>query len=511
MLRDGILNHHSLKPGFRVFALLSILVIATGCATLPEQEKNYDAVYSPQQLRDDLKFIDEQLRSIHPNLFYRQSNSEYQKRFQQTYDNLSWPRNRRRFYTTIMPLVASFQDTHIQLQLPKSEFLNFATQQGPFPLKVLITDNEMIVLSDEQELPTIPVGAIITEINNFKVADLLPLLEKMVPAETETGRIRLVQVHLPELLWAFFPDQDRYTITYEWRGKSHSESLHPLLHRIDPESFGPYAPTSHYGAIPIDDKTSILWLNDFNENYDDFENFINSFFTKLRADGKQNLILDLRYNRGGVTDNLKLLLSYLSDRPVNWAHYATLKVSSAFKDQHSQLVDDTKSEKYTSYLGWLPMEYLNLWQWELLFSSEGDVLETSLDPVVKNLPNYFKGNIIVLSNGYCFSACAALVSNLKNHGLATVIGESPGSYVGRQFGYPVEVKLPNTGLILSVPAMEFVLHHNVGNHRYLKPDHKVTRRKMDVMMGYDVVFQAALELIKLREQYKELPNITNIN
>jgi hypothetical protein len=409
-------------------------------------------------------------------------------------------------------LLASFQDSHIQLQLPTSEFIRFASEQGAFPLKVLLSDNQVIVLADEQSLPTIPVGAEIRRINNVPVEELIPLLGRMVPAETETGRQRLVQVHMPELLWAFFPESDSYDIDYYWRGNILRETLEPRLLN-EPVTVAAATPeiTSHYGDIAIDSNTTMLWLNDFNEQSDRFRDYLEELFVELRESNKKNLVLDLRYNKGGITDNLKQLLSYLTPRSIKWADSASLKISDAFKRQHSQLVDTTKSQKYTAYFGWLPMEYLTLWQWELLFSSEGDLLETSIETVVESQENYFTGDVIVLSNGYCFSACAALVSNLKSHKLATIIGEEPGSYIGSQFGYPVDVKLPNTGLILTVPAMEVVLHKDVGIREDLSPDHRVTRRKMDVRMGYDVVLLAALELIKLREQAKRLSNSAELH
>lgn len=483
-------------------AVLVILLglFLTGCATTPSENRRYDVVYSPNQLKDDLAFIDDKLRSIHPNLFSRQTEARYNSSYDKTYKAINTPSNRREYFTNISPLLASFQDTHIQLQLPVEEFTRFSTEQGLFPLKVLITQGKLIVIADEQDLPTIPVGAEITKINGVSTDQLLPLLGQLVPSETETGRVRLIQVHLPKLLWASFPDQNQYEVTYQWRDREFVELLMPDLNMedaVEPPRSMPLR--SSYGTRTIDAKTSLLWLNDFNESYSDFSDFLQNYFTELRTENKTNLILDLRYNQGGLTDNLKLLLSYLSPRPINWAERARLRVSSEFKDQHSDLVSSTKSDKYTAYLGWLPMEYLNLWQWELLLSSEGDLLETDINPLVENQDMYFKGNIVVLSNGYCFSACAALLSNLQSHDLAIILGESPGSYIGTQYGYPIQVRLPNTGLKLSLPAMEIILHEDVGSTKKLEPNVAIARTKMDVIKNQDIVLKKALEIIREKQ------------
>ena len=489
---------------FRQLAITLALgvLLLSGCASVPDEPVSYDVVYTPEQLRDDLKFIDQSLRTIHPNLFSRQTEEDYLNTYAATFGALSSPSNRREYFNSIAPLLASFQDTHIQLQLPVEEFRKFSAQQGLFPLKVLISEGSFIVIADEQDLPTIPVGAEILTINDVSVADLMPQLSQLVPSETETGRLRLIQVHLSKLLWAVFPEANTYTITYRWRDRVFTEPLSPELsvpvaEVLEPETSPEII--SNYGSRSINDSTTLLWLNDFNEDSAVFEEYLENLFSKLREDNKSHLILDLRYNQGGLTDNLKLLLSYLSPRPINWAERARLRVSSDFKKQHAQLIDSTKSDKYTAYLGWLPMEYLNLWQWELLFSTEGDVLETDIDPVVENNEMYFQGDVVVLSNGYCFSACAALLSNLQNHNLATIMGESPGSYIGRQFGYPIQIKLPNTGLMLSLPAMEIILHEDVGLTKNLEPDHEVSRTQQDVINDRDVVLNSALDLIGMKE------------
>jgi len=481
---------------------ISTLLWMVACVAIPEQRTARDqVVFSPQQLRDDLKFIDTQLLSIHPEPFARLAITEYRKQYQSTYQNLSWPRNRQRYYEALLPLISKFQDTHIQLNFPDTEYNNFIKTKGEFPLTVLNTDNTLVVLSDNQGLPTVPVGAEIRTINKIPSSKLLAAMGQMVPAETESGRNRLVQVQFPRLLWSYFSGAIDYEIEFLWRGKVIKQKLtNAQLTELQLNSIQQRRQGSHYGVITVDNDTTMLWMNDFNERYDVFEEFLEQLFSDLRIQGKKNLILDLRYNEGGITDNLALLLSYLAPKSLNWADKASLKISAAFKRQHEQLIGHTKDEKYSRYLGWLPMEYLNFWQWEILFAENGEQFQTEIAPVLNKEERYFQGEVIVLSNGYCFSACAALVATLSKNDLATIIGEPPGSYVDTQYGYPVKIRLPNTGLVLTMPSMKFVLNKDADLKQVLEPDHSVKRRKMDVLMGRDIVFQAALELIRLRQE-----------
>lgn len=488
---------HSLSSMRKIIVvILSLFVVA--CVALPEQKTPLEEIiFSPEQMRQDLMFIDQQLRKIHPNPFSRNDLTAYRKGYFDTYNNLSWPRNRHRFYRAILPFVSNFQDTHIQLQLPSEEYQRYSESYGLFPLKVLLVDKQMVVLEDLQELPTVPVGAEIREINTIPVPELVAALQSFISAENESGKTRLIQVHLPELLWSYFPGKTRYTVKFYWRGKLITETLEATPKSLTP--VGDKRVKSHYGDISVDANTSVLWLNDFNEDSDRFEDYLDDFFSRLRKEQKTHLILDLRYNEGGVTDNIRQLLTYLTPEPIRWAEEARLKVSKAFKNQNNRLVGDTKDEKYTPYLGWLPLEYLNLWQWEILFASEGDILTTEIDVIESEQENFFTGEIIILSNGYCFSACAAMVASLQKANIATVIGESPGGFVDKQYGYQVQVKLPNTGLLLSIPSVEFILAKDAAHKEVITPHYPVTRRRIDVLSATDIVFQAALEYIKLQK------------
>ena len=162
--------------------------------------------------------------------------------------------------------------------------------------------------------------------------------------------------------------------------------------------------------------------------------------------------------------------------------------------EHSVLLENAKHEKYGNYLDWLPVEYLNLLQWEILFASDGEWLDADIKPVVSDKEEVFKGKVFVLSNGYCLSACASLTAILQDNDLATIIGEAPGNLTNVQYGYPVSVELPNTELQLIIPAMKFVLDGDKNNLYKRRPDYPIERQKKDVISGKDPIFNLALEL-----------------
>jgi len=469
-----------------------------GCASISEQNQainKSDKIYTPTELKQDLKFLNNALQQIHPEPFARLDADLYKANYQQVYQDLSWPQRRQDFYRRVTPLITQFSEVHTRILYPQEEYQRLIEEYGSFPLAVLYSSDGLIVVADQQQPEQVPVGAEIVAINDIPIDTILEKFQQYVPGETDSGQRRMIQMEFSKLLWGVYQIRSDYQVDYLWQGKIFQKSLQGLIRKKPSKKSDEAQPVvSHYGAIAINDQTSLLWFNDFNEQYDKFEDFLDNQFKQLEGQDR-NLILDLRYNQGGISDNLVLLLTFLTQKPVNWATEVSIKLSEPFRQQHSLLLKDTKTQKYGDYLDWLPVEYFNLWHWELLLSSNGELVESSIDSVVSDRDNYFTGKIFVLSNGYCFSACATLIATLQQNQMATIIGESPGSLTHVQYGYPVSVELPNTGLTLVVPAMKFVREmDDVNTKQVIVPDHQVERRGIDVLMGVDPVLNKALEL-----------------
>jgi len=205
-----------------IVVLFSFFVFVSGCVSIPDSENlvtKRKLIYKPKHLREDLQFLDMSLREIHPEPFARFKVSDYEKLYQQLYLDLSSPLSRNDFYRKITPLISKFSDIHTRLLFPQKEYQYILERYGKFPLAVLYSSDGLIVVADHQQIPKVPVGAELLAINNVNVVDILNKFRNYVPAETDTGQRRMIQMEFPRLLWSIYEFTSDYQVEYLWQGQ----------------------------------------------------------------------------------------------------------------------------------------------------------------------------------------------------------------------------------------------------------------------------------------------------
>ena len=480
-----------------------ILFALAGCAsmgpehtTLPvsealSQEPRAVAItqISPRLLKEELDLFKRELLAIHPDPFARIDQAEFEHEFERIKASLNYPLSRAEFFLQLAPLLASLRDVHTYLSLPKDEFGDVSLRgERLFPLAVIIHKERLLVASDLSQSPQIPTGAEIVEINNAPTDYLLKVMRSLTARETITGQDRRIQLDFSWLLSAMGYANQEYQVVYRWQGQNHRidiaglEVVKPLKSSANP--------ISYYGFSKITPRTSLLWLNDFNEKPEVFSDFLDDKFGQMADYQVENLIIDVRYNQGGLSENLKNLLSRLTSEPVFWANKGVIKVSEKLKNNHFSKTKQRREDKYSWGLQWLPLEWTDKLQHSIWWADLGETITLSLDSI-KPHEDYIPRRVWVLTNGFCYSACSLFVASVNHYQLAKTMGEKAGSLAGEQFVYPVQVKLPHSGLTLSLPTM--LLEFSPGKDvSLIEPQVQIHRTIDDISQRMDPVLNKAL-------------------
>ncbi len=485
----------------RVLIILSSVTLLAACVTTPLVDKPGAAkessssnptqtskpIIAPELLQLDVEQIINSVEQIHPEAFSVVKKHQFLQAAQRVKQSIYYPMSATEYYLRVAPLVTMLRDVHSHIAIPKQPLLaqHLSKQNSEhllFPLAVLYEANSLYVAADLSDRPSVPAGAKITSINGIPIDFMLSKMTRLIAWETETGLRRKVQIEFPWLILALGYAGETYAISYQWQQQTYTRRLpaiKPVLPATDVLSNADTSETneagkslakqssteddsaivelnsqnSFYGYSQIGEQTALLWFNDFYESPEVFESFLQQQFDKFASHGIENLIIDLRYNDGGRSQNIKSLLSYLSREPLYWSHRAEIKISQPLQALHALNTEKRRRSKFSWGLQWLPLEWTDWLQYEISWANAGEKVIVDFEPIQPADP-VFQGRITVLTNGFCYSACAAFVATVNSHGIAETIGETAGSIARVQYVYPIATRLKHSQLTLTLPTVK---------------------------------------------------------
>jgi hypothetical protein len=475
---------------------LSLSLAISGCQT---KRLNYNKikVFTPAEVKQDTDFLFRTLNEVHISPWNNISKQQFQNRINKFSDNNFWLQNRLEIYRQLAPLIAAFQESHTRLLYPSKLATADGYYRADFPLYLLSEIDGLYVAGDRTGQQQIPLGAQIKSINSVSTEQILSRMGQFVAEETESGQRRLIQMNFEQLLARELGFQAPYIVGWKLGYLETETTLSNVNIHAQTNIKKPHQSSKNksWGVENIDSATRLLWITDFEFSATEFEQFLESFFFQLAQSEVKSLIIDLRYNWGGVSENVLNLLTYLQQQPIVWAKQVNFKNTEIFRKNNNQRIKAIKKDKLGNGLNWLPVEYLSGWNWRLLLGNDGEeVSEDIQTEVIPLAENRFKGQLAVISNGHCFSACALFVDQIKQFSRGIIVGEAAGSKVGVQYGYPILVTLPNTGLQLQLPAAEI---RSAETAYKVLPDILVNRRSEDIANQRDPELAAALIALKV--------------
>jgi len=205
----------------------------------------------------------------------------------------------------------------------------------------------------------------------------------------------------------------------------------------------------------LDGKTAILTISSFNyyvwDTYPVFKAFIDSSMNIINTKKIENLIIDVRYNRGGSQHPSIYLLQHLMDKPFTY---------------YSKAEFEGKTDK--------------------IYGEE----------IIYPLENRFKGKVYFLIDGNGNSTTGHFMSIVKAHNIGTIIGEELGSNQFCTAGQTL-CRLNNTKLVISVANNTHIsTATKLPDETGILPDFFVTQSIDDYLNKVDVVKNYTLELVR---------------
>lgn len=443
------------KLGFILLALIFLSNLVFGQAQ----------IYSKQEIFEDLNFLQSQLEERHPNIEIYTEKNDFNDFFQNAVmpDSLS----AIEAYSIMASSNKVIKDGHTLFH-PNQEYLNNNNQIGFFlPIQPYWDGDKLYVFKNYSQSKELKEGIEILSINGINSKDLIHgMLDKMMRDGNNLNYPQWVlNTYFFEYYSYFYGCSDEYKLRLNdgseekdlrLQGFSKTKLLNQINYTKAKDEIGI--------CFDIDNQTSTAtltiknWDNNVLRTYykQKFIPEIKKAIQQIEDNNIENLIIDVRNNQGGNTKNSKYLLSYLLQEPFS--------IVEEYNRKKKGKLTKTKGPQFGIH---------------------------------KPLLTTFKGEVYVLINGGSFSNTGIFCSVLKKQKRATFIGEETG---GSEFvicGSPQRIKLPNTGITIELPTLQFLIKTYTKEDLHgIMPDFEVKPTIESLIKGEDEATELVVNMIK---------------
>ena len=455
---------------------------------------------SAEDLQEDALLLKKVMLDVHPGIYRYNTEEEFENHFQDFFSRLNRDMTEAEFMKILAQFTQKVKCGHTYLnpwnmreEIRERLFGGYIY----FPLGFEIHDGRLYVTKNASENNAIEPGAEILSINGFSASSILDSLHTVAKIDGSNVQAKDKLLELTAFgerdynffdyyFPLFFPMQDEmFEVTVQNFG---SEKIirhrQPSLSRTERLEIM----TSRYGEPPsgketwsldIQEETAILKLGTFAtwsfENFDAAQ-FYDSTFTLINQSGIENLVIDIRGNGGGLSENKDLLLSYLT------------KDDILCSEDKKQLIVTTQAD--SSY-----RQYVNTWD-EIIF--EGlpqsftrpyndryvELLEGSCEAIQPS-ENAFLGDVFILGNQSNVSSTFSLLNAIQKEKLGTYVGQpSGGNKQGINGGSYFFLYLPNSQFEIDIP-LKFTSYGKDAEDGYLSPDVVVKTTQENIALQKD--------------------------
>jgi hypothetical protein len=438
-------------------AALFITAAASAC-TSGQNKPYHSGGYALDQLQDDFDQYVGLIRKDHPLTFTDQTAFEQTIVTQRKLlrDGMS----EMEFYRVIAPVGAAVSCGHTRTYLSESGRDHLKEHGQCLPLEIRIISDSLYVYKDFTPGETIPRGSQVLSINTYPAAEIIAGMRASLHADGTniTYKDYAANLFFARLFTILFNGSPQFEL--EIRESSSSEPTTRTVTAMTPDQ-AEVVDRERYPSetdcqrlcmtFANDNRYAVLTIKDFGY-YDDllaFRQPVGDFFARLDNVGVDALIIDLRGNDGGDPYCSSFIANHVIAEPIRYFAAGT----RFYRD------------------------------------------------LVRPIPvpdHVFTGELIVLTDGWCFSSTGHLLSLLRCHHRGVLVGEESGGSSACNDASQMHV-LKHTNLRLNLPRRTFAtsarcLPYGCG----IPPDIEILPTIHDLIAGRDIVLEQAISLVESR-------------
>ncbi len=465
---------------------------------LGQEDISWDTKISPEKLKYDLSVLKSSLIDLHGDLYYYNSAETIKNKFDEIERELDGPMSSIEYFRLLTPLLELIGNGHTHIVPSKLFYKQMRSKMGYFPLDLYVHQDIVYVLRNNSNDGSIVEGSIVEKINGQNAFNVIKEIASNLTRDgfNMSWPITRATNRFSEFYLFYFEATSVYDVVIaNDKGIQRNIQLNGLIKKeIETNKTARYGEMKNWHELEqapytmeYEGTTAIMSLRTFSNkeikkgNKMKSKKWFQQSFENINEKGIDKLIIDLRGNGGGDEEPTIELFSHLYEKEFVF-----------YKDVYLQERKIPNGEWYEDNIF-----FLNLYAKIVTKRKNGKyVLKAKGLKPYKPAKEQFKGEVVVLTDPYSFSATGEMSAILKEHNRVTFVGEEPGGNPNQNTsGAMLVLNLPNSGVRAVVPVVVFkmnVTFENTG--RGVLPDYPIKNTIHDELNGVDSVMEFAKKL-----------------
>lgn len=420
-----------------------------------------------EKLLNDLDLLYQGLNKFHSGMYWYTPKDSVDLAFQEVRNKITRDLNVLEFHKLIAPLVALSHEDHTDIFLPKEVKEKVNSESQIMPLAFVFLGNELYCLKNGSDFQNqVLEGKQIESINGESP---IQIVEKIGNLFASDGFIKTVKYSdlkgfkFSMYYYYYYGLVNQFEIKFkEIKEPIHIKQL--KLEAIKLNLKNRYKKTNKSERVDLlefkilNNSTAYLGVHSFSNSdikeeskEKNFKKFLENSFKTIEESKIKTLILDVSKNSGGSEGNEGLLYSYFGN---NYQKYKKVRVKS-----QKAILDNGVDKAITlKAYGFLERIFTTKKMEDgSLERKEG--LGSGLMAYKKEPENKFSGKTYVIIGPVTYSGGSEFSNMMYTNDLAIFVGqETGGGYIGNTSGYRENLTLPNSKVLIKIPALQFIMN-----------------------------------------------------
>ncbi|MBT3751272.1 MAG: hypothetical protein HOG34_20010 [Bacteroidetes bacterium] len=458
------------------------------------QFANNKDLITQTKLIEDYDFMLKTLEETHPNLYAYIPKTEFLNKTDELRKSINRPLSKPEFYKVLLKTISLVKQGHTMV-FGDPGFGVFLKEGGlSFPFTIKYDEGHIFIDENFSANKTISKGTELIAINRIPVSQIISDLTPYLRVRLNGFIGSTLEFNWARYLWLIYGFDKTFTISYILPTEDiiRTESIEGVNKEPRKKK---YSYTDKINLhIDRSKKLAIMNINTFEFDFEVYDSLLYNSFKSIKENKIENLIIDVRENRGGNGNLLPTLINYLTDKPYIISSSSQIKTSEATRicyTTHPVLVhaieQARKAEKNSE-------DFLRLVDC-FLEKPAGTITEFPKEEVFPtDNENRFLGNLYVLTSHNTYSAGTIFSAVIKDNNIGNIVGEETSDNP-TIYACIMLFELPNTKINIQNSTQYCLRPAGYDDQHGVIPDFRVKQTYSEFLNGTDKVMNYTYWLI----------------